>query len=414
MNRHDEIEALREQIASMQRRLDELETNTSAPKPEPDRRTAIKLAAGALAGAAASTLASRPAAADDPNDITLSQVKTTTGGVTDVRNTGTTHEMAFVFQSGTPFGAQTALFPAALGGWTQDADRPTGVFAFSNQEDGSGVVGWSQSEAGAVSSLFDFDGHGVAAYSDSDSAVYGRHAGGSLRSGVEGESEEFGAGVRGKSQNGIGVRGTSTGYGIGGEFAGRRAQLRFSQIGSSPTKPLGSTAEHTRGELLYSMAGDVQNELWCCVESGSPGTWRKLAGQSTAGAFHPVTPIRAYDSRIDTYAVSGPMGLGEVRTVSVADGHDPQGLLLAADVVPEQATAIAYNLTITATTGLGFLAIAPGDVTEVTSSAINWAADDVSIANAGVVKLDDQRQVNVTNANAGTTHFIIDITGFYQ
>ena len=110
---------------------------------------------------------------------------------------------------------------------------------------------------------------------------------------------------------------------------------------------------------------------------------------------------------------SPPLPIAGQRVISVADGHDGEGTVISPDLVPQHATAITYNLTITETTGIGFLSVTPGDVTDVTSSAVNWAAAGVTIANAGVVKLDDQRRVNVINGPAGTTHFLIDITGYY-
>ena len=58
-----------------------------------------------------------------------------------------------------------------------------------------------------------------------------------------------------------------------------------------------------------------------------------------------------------------------------------------------------------------FLAVTPGDAATFKASTINWASSGLLLANAGIVKLDGNRQVKVF-CGGGSTDFIIDITGF--
>ena len=125
--------------------------------------------------------------------------------------------------------------------------------------------------------------------------------------------------------------------------------------------------------------------------------------------FHPVTPFRAYDSRLS----GGPIGSGS-RVISVKDARDPgSGVIVTPDAVPAGASAVTFNLTVVNTAATGFLSVVPGDVSVVSSSTINWFGDGEILANASTVKLDGSRQVNVIKGGPGSTNFIIDITGWF-
>ncbi len=170
---------------------------------------------------------------------------------------------------------------------------------------------------------------------------------------------------------------------------------------------------HTAGEIEGNLPGPGTNELWVCVASGTPGTWRRLAGPSTAGAFTAINPVRVYDSR-SAAPEPGVLSAGQDRVISVADGRDTgNGSVITPNAVPAGATAVAFNLTVADTTSLGFLSITPGDATSSPASTINWTANGLALANAGIVKLDDARRVKVFCGGLGTTNFIVDITGYF-
>jgi hypothetical protein len=89
--------------------------------------------------------------------------------------------------------------------------------------------------------------------------------------GVLGDSEG-GAAIRGRSfgSTGAGVHGEHFGDGYGGQFKGGKAQLRLVP-GSREGKPGGAHA-HLRGEIYLGSKG----ALFVCVNSGTPGKWRKV------------------------------------------------------------------------------------------------------------------------------------------
>jgi hypothetical protein len=115
----------------------------------------------------------------------------------------------------------------------------------------------------------------------------------------------------------------------------------------------------------------------------------------SGGIFHPITPTRVYDSR----NTGGILNAGQTRTVSVSTA------------VPVNATAITGTLTVTQTQGTGYLSLGPAGVT-VATSAINWSSNNLTLATGVTTKVSTNRAVGV--GGGGNTHFVLDITGYYQ
>jgi hypothetical protein len=126
-------------------------------------------------------------------------------------------------------------------------------------------------------------------------------------------------------------------------------------------------------------------------------------GYRAAGPFHAISPTRVYDSRPAGTAIT----TGTTRTVSVVSAGAG-----TADVVPAGASAITFNLTITATTGRGYLTLVPLGGTSA-ASTLNWYAKDQTIANGGTVALGGDRQLTLVAGGVGSTHAAIDITGYF-
>ncbi len=337
---------------------------------EHDRRAALKLALGVVAGAAAAVVASTPAAADDPNDLTLGATKAT-AQPTVGSFTGTQAVDGFLFRSGT--GTYT---PESFYG----TGALTGVATTGGPHD-SGVVGLSQTRWGvrgqSLTIVNPVGVLGIAPDTPSGSGVAGQ------------------GGYAGVSGNG---------FRVGGLFYGRSAAVLMQPFNTVP--PAARTDQHIEGELetTTEMSGSGIGDLWFCVQRGTPGLWRKLAGPTTAGAFHAIEPQRVYDSRL-----LGPrFAPNSNRIVSVASSTAG-----ATDVVPSGATAVTFNLTAADTTGPNFLSVVPGDAATFTTSTVNFPGG-FDVANASVVKLDAERQIRVfCGDQAGSAHTIVDITGYY-
>ncbi|MGI9645462.1 MAG: hypothetical protein ACR2O6_09160 [Ilumatobacteraceae bacterium] len=156
-------------------------------------------------------------------------------------------------------------------------------------------------------------------------------------------------------------------------------------------------------------------DLYACVESGTPGIWRKIAGPGTAGAFHVIEPVRMHDSRIAAVPNNSRIEPNQSKTIVVADGRDLAGAVIAAGAVPDGATAMSFNLTIAGTGAGNFLSVVPGDASGFNSSSINWAGPGQVVANGLTVGVDAARSVKVfRGAGTGGTDFIIDVNGFWR
>ena len=160
---------------------------------------------------------------------------------------------------------------------------------------------------------------------------------------------------------------------------------------------------------------DRSGNLWLNVGAGTPGTWRKLSGPATAGAFHAVAPGRVYDSRVAApVGLVGSLGNLQNRTISLADKRDATtGAVVTANFVPAGATAVTANLTVVNTIGSGFLTVNPGGTITTDTAAINWS-DTGQILNNGLnLTLNALRQVTVICGGGGSTDFVIDVSGYY-
>ena len=150
--------------------------------------------------------------------------------------------------------------------------------------------------------------------------------------------------------------------------------------------------------------------------------------------FYSITPTRVYDSRWTGAQSSilssrlGKLNPNTSRTVDLSRGRNTSGTITSSLLLPPRespnkvVTSVVMNLTATGGTGNNWLAVSVGDASTVpSSSALNYSANQ-SIANGGVFQVSwdatsrgvGDYQVRVWNGDdAGSVHFIIDITGFY-
>ncbi|TXH42509.1 MAG: right-handed parallel beta-helix repeat-containing protein [Actinobacteria bacterium] len=137
---------------------------------------------------------------------------------------------------------------------------------------------------------------------------------------------------------------------------------------------------------------------------------------ATGTLFHPIDPVRAYDSRA-AQPQPGPLPTGVdqvVRTVGVADARAADGSVAGVDAVPAGATAVAYNLTAVGPRAEGHLRVFPGSGVLPGASALNWPAASYTRANASTVGISGARTVSIYNGSAGAVDVLIDTLGYYQ
>lgn len=132
-------------------------------------------------------------------------------------------------------------------------------------------------------------------------------------------------------------------------------------------------------------------------------------------AYYPIEPMRVFDSRIDSYDESGPLGPGESKVIDVSDGYDLDGVIVPAlvDAVPFGATAITYNIAVVGTTGTNFVSATAGDATEFATAVLNYGADQ-ALSNSATVPVDAAQQIKIWGGDQdGSAHVVVDVTGFY-
>ena len=405
----EELASLRARLELAERRIAELDGHGAGRRAEPgetdaprstatavepvalaepsesttDRRGALRtagLAAGAaVAGLGAVVATASPAAAADGDALTLGVTTNVASSPTRAKNLLTSGDHLFQFSDSNNT-ASTSSGIATLA--ARGGGIPIALLAESTQ------IGIRAASSGISQTAIQCETSG-------DNSVALRATG--IRSSVQtfmapgvGTGVEVIGGLRGV------VAGSSTTYPLA---------LR-AVSGSSAVGPPASAA--VAGDFFV----DSTNATYVCVTSGTPGTWRQLSGPTAAGAVTPITPTRVYDSRRGSG--TGPLAGGQNRAVSVADGIDvTTGAVTTLDVVPAGATAIQYNLTIVNTVATGYLQVAPGDASAITSSSINWTASGQIVANGLMVKLDANRLVRAF-ASGGSTDFVIDVLGYYR
>ena len=134
------------------------------------------------------------------------------------------------------------------------------------------------------------------------------------------------------------------------------------------------------------------------------------AAAQTGGPFQyfAVTPCRAVDTRNATGTDGGP----KIGANQPARNFQIQGVC----GVPVGAKAVTINVTIVLPTSSGFLTLWPSGGSQPVVSTIDFAATDTSLANGAIVPLSsatDDLSVFM-GGGTGTTHVLIDVTGYFM
>ena len=286
---------------------------------------------------------------------------------------------------------------AASGNFTGDpavtADATTGTGIAATSVSGSAITASTSSQADAAIAATNPNWFGVAGTGTIGVVGTATSAGTTGVSGIA-DGTVSGNGGMFSGPNGISINGSSV-----------TIQMQSASSGAPPS----TQNAYTRGALVVDNAG----ALWYCVTSGTPGTWRQLSGATTAGAYHPVTPGRVYDSRRPQPS-PGPISSGGIRLLSVAAQRNINtGAVTNANFIPANATAVFANVAVVNTVNSGYLTINPGGVTTVSASTINWGTSDQTQSNGVSLTLDNARQVTVIAGGPGATDFLIDVFGYW-
>jgi hypothetical protein len=146
----------------------------------------------------------------------------------------------------------------------------------------------------------------------------------------------------------------------------------------------------------------------------APAVSPRSAPTSTPSMFVGVEPVRLLDTRIGL-GLGGTFRSRQPRRLQVSGAVDTSAGRQVA--VPLGATAVVLNVTSFVPSHDGFISVRPlGTTTPVTTSNLNFRRHDIS-ANAVVVALSGEGEIEVTfdayGTNGAVTDVLIDLVGYF-
>ena len=149
---------------------------------------------------------------------------------------------------------------------------------------------------------------------------------------------------------------------------------------------------HTRGEIAFVNGLSDSGDFWACVQSGTPGSWRRLTGYTSAGSLTVLSaPVRVYDSRTGQV----PTAIGP--KTPLANGVDREVAMTAnLSGVPTDVTAVLVNLTVVNQNGTGWLSVRAKGTTYNGHSNLNFPVGG-AVANMCLSRCADG-QISVTSS----------------
>ncbi|MFK0046990.1 PKD domain-containing protein [Streptomyces sp. NPDC090741] len=178
----------------------------------------------------------------------------------------------------------------------------------------------------------------------------------------------------------------------------------------------GGTTRPTTSNVNFVAAQTVPNMV--IVPVGKDGTVELYNGSWTAidliaditgyftrtaaSGYTPITPVRAVDTRSGQGAPQGQVG-----------GRKTIGVQLGGWYVPNNATAVALNVTVTNPREDGHLTAYPSGQQAPNTSNVNFKAKQ-TVANSVIVPVGADGKVNIFNGAWAGTDVIVDVVGYYS
>lgn len=222
-------------------------------------------------------------------------------------------------------------------------------------------------------------------------------------------TEEGSVGVQAESagMDGVGVVAIAS-QGVGAIMRGGMANARLPRMGRP--RPAGGAG----GELVHDSSG----QLWFNVQEPNAAVpdWRLLASPKSAGGFTAISPTRVYDSRRGTAPI-GVLTPGLSRTIDARRPRDvTTGLELPVAPLFDLAHAVAITITVVNTAGNGWLTVNVGGDTAIKGSSVNWSTAGQVLANSTTSPVNYLGQLTVVcgGSASASTHFLVDVIGYYQ
>lgn len=232
--------------------------------------------------------------------------------------------------------------------------------------------------------------------------------------------------VRNNGNQGAGIRAETTSFGafLGystvsstsaatGDFENGSDGLALLASSDGPQMRIRSdTDTNPYTDPEFSSEGMVRasrnGELWFCVNYGTPGTWRKLAGRTTAGALHVLpTPARIYDSRPGTTPSQGPKTKLSGNVARTLD------LKVNSSTVPAGATAAVLTvLLVNAANANGNMTVWAAGASQPQANTMVWGGSAGRFTTSTLSALDAQARIQISAS--ASTDVVIDVVAYYR
>jgi streptogramin lyase len=208
------------------------------------------------------------------------------------------------------------------------------------------------------------------------------------------------------------------GYSLNAITAGPDGNLWFTEflgstVGRITTEGVITEFPFPTFRVPYGITTGPDGNLWLTEDGATVGS-PDLIGRFTlpaespppAVSFYTLAPCRVIDTRGPSGSYGGPALLSQ----------SVRGVVLAGRCgIPSGATSVAVNIAVTeASQGPGFLTLYPGGAARPLASSLNFLAGQTR-ANNAVLRLSSGGALSVyCGQGAGTTHFILDVTGYFK
>lgn len=165
-----------------------------------------------------------------------------------------------------------------------------------------------------------------------------------------------------------------------------------------------SACDGLTGEVPHTFAKPSENPVQFSATDGSVSVSHAYPFATTGTDYTAYGPTRVLDTR---HGVGAPQS-------TVAQGSYVRLKIAGTGSIPADATAVAVNLTVTDTTGNGFVAAEPAGEGAPHTSNLNYQQGQ-TVANAAIVALQNGG-IDIYNAGTGTdtADLIADVTGYFS